>query len=180
MSGSHLDYDSFWRAKTSGKSTREALGFLGMEHNVALDVSSEWVRIVEDSYWLQFDAVHGFVFDLMDSLSGKNVYVLTARRNKHLVDNQIRRLGIFGYLEAVSVVSPLNAIQEKAEQLKRLGADVFIGDTVSDAAAAKMAAVDFVGVSWGQHDGRYLLREGCGCVVNEPDELKIHLLRQRL
>lgn len=59
--------------------------------------------------------------------------------------------------------------------LGAMGASVddalYIGDSDVDAATAKNAGVDFVGVGWGLRDAELLRRCGAICVVDEADEL---------
>lgn len=167
-----VDLDVVWQLKSSGKSTKQALMCLGIEECLASKIVVEWTRLIESPYWLQLDRTHDFVFDLLEFLEGKEIYLLTARKNPYWLRHELRRLKITKYFSEVYVVSPENVTEEKAGQLRHCKADIFIGDTVSDALAAQKANVEFVGVNWGQHNERHLSESGCGHVIGDPRSLK--------
>jgi phosphoglycolate phosphatase len=60
----------------------------------------------------------------------------------------------------VHCVAPARTVQEKAQVLRAEGADFFVGDAESDAAAAQAAGVPFAGVTTGQRSAGYLARHG--------------------
>lgn len=167
-----VDLDLVWQLKSAGRSTKQTLLFLGVEEFWASKIAIEWGKIIETPYWLQLDGVHDFVFDFLRSLRDRKIILLTARKNSHWLHHELRRLRISRYFDEVCVVSPENAVEGKTNQLARCKADVFVGDTVSDAMAARKANVEFLGVTWGQHDEGALVDNGCSRVINDPLELK--------
>lgn len=170
-----VDLDLIWQFKRSGESTKQALINSGIEESCASNLVADWVRLIETPYWLNYDRSHEFIFDFFDFLSGRDVYLLTARKDFYFLHYELRRLRLNGYFRAVYVVSPENATEEKSQLLCRYKPDLFIGDTVSDLLASKKAECEFIGVTWGLHEEQYLLSGGWGQVVGDPYSLK-HIL----
>ena len=62
--------------------------------------------------------------------------MLTARRERFFLLQQLDRLGLSRQIDELIVVPPTEAAERKAEALRKLKPLTFIGDTESDAAAA--------------------------------------------
>ena len=84
--------------------------------------------------------------------------MLTARRDAAAVREQVARSGLPA--ARVLVVEPRRAAPEKAAVLRELAAVGLVGDTESDAAAAREAGVAFAAVGGGQRDPRFLEERG--------------------
>lgn len=154
-----LDAERFWRDKRSGASTLAA--FAAQERPGAEREADAWTAAVEDPEWLELDAVlpaaHAALAELRRR--GARPLVITARRSADAVRRQVaERFG--GELSEVHVVSPADAAGAKAALLAELGVHGFVGDTESDALAAKHAGVPFAAVESGQRSRAFLAGRG--------------------
>jgi len=163
-----LDVDAVWRLKRGGVSTTDAMVLLGVVAERAATIMTRWAVEIESLFWLRFDTLIPSALATLQQLSdqGDSVLLLTARARPDLLHQQVAALGLRPYFAGVTVVSPLSARADKARELARWGADVFIGDSESDLGAAVDAGVPFVTVDGGQRDGSLLAGLGCP-VVNE-------------
>lgn len=156
--------------KKNGIVTKESLAFFGLNEYVILSITSEWIDIIESPYWLQLDRTHEFVEELFKHSHGRELALLTARRHVHWLYQELCRLRIASFFSHIEVVSPNNAAEEKAFFLREYKPDLFVGDTVSDALAARKARIPFCAVTWGQHDRAHLIRES-RFILDNPSEL---------
>eukprot|EP00439_Symbiodinium_sp_Y106_P088270 s1_g806.t1 len=166
------DGDKFWAFKRDGLSTHDAALKLGLTSEDAAHVATRWVREIEDAYWLQFDSVYDDVNEFLRLLWRHDVsfFVLTARRNKYLLKQQILRLAFLSDTEII-VVTPQEAATQKAEVLRSRGAALFIGDSESDLKAAKIADVAFGAVGRGQRNAKFLMASGADRVSDSLLEI---------
>lgn len=154
--GHTLDADRFWAQKRRRQTTLAAYLACGLSEGQAADAARAWGEHIEDDVWLAQDPLLPRVDEaltLAESLAIP-VKVLTARRRPDAVRAQLEHLGLLPRLAALHVVDPRRAELEKAELL--VGADLFIGDTESDAEAARLAGVPFIAVSSGLRDAETL------------------------
>jgi phosphoglycolate phosphatase-like HAD superfamily hydrolase len=159
------DLDAFWRAKTTGASTVDALIGLGVSEADALAVARRWVEVVEDADLLALDPP---VADLEAALAaianaGAEFAIVTARRDADAVRAQVDALGLRP-AAGVHVVAPVTAARDKAVVLAELEAIGFAGDTESDASAAAIAGVPFAAVAGGQREEHWLAARVAGPV----------------
>jgi phosphoglycolate phosphatase-like HAD superfamily hydrolase len=151
-----LDGRRFWAAKRMGATTRAALAAQGIEDETA---AAAWSAAIEDPEWLRLDAVLPGAVAAVERAraAAREPLVLTARRDAAAVREQVSRSGLPA---RVLVVDPRRAAPEKAAALRELAAVGLVGDTESDAAAAREAGVAFAAVGSGQRDPRFLEERG--------------------
>lgn len=149
---SAFDSAAFWEAKRAGASTLAALRTLGFTHHTASLIATEWALCIEDESWIAYDVLIPGALRALEQIAsaGLGAIVLTARRNARGVARQLTVMGITPWLIHTIVVSPFRAVEDKARVLIDLMPQAFIGDSESDAAAAKRAGVPFLAVSTGQ------------------------------
>jgi phosphoglycolate phosphatase-like HAD superfamily hydrolase len=165
------DPDGFWAAKRAGRTTAEALRRLGLDDSRAEEVAARWVEIVEDDDLLGHDRPLPGAAEALRAArrAGRRLVLLTARRRAAAVGRQLAALGLYDHFDAVAVVPPAEAAPAKAQLLRAERAATFIGDTESDAAAARMAQVPFLAVTGGQRSADYLERRvGCPLYPDLP------------
>jgi phosphoglycolate phosphatase len=162
-----LDGDAFWELKRNGHNTRSALEHLGYASDTARDVAERWAAAIEAPDWLRLDAWLPGAKEALQRLQddGMAVHILTARRHADAVRDQCRILGLASFATAIHVVDPAHAATAKAALLTQ--AVAFIGDSESDADAARLAGVAFVGVTGGQRSPAFL--SGHGITELHPD-----------
>jgi phosphoglycolate phosphatase len=164
-----LDPERFWADKRMGATTRAALEAQGIAPDEARAAADAWVARIEDVRWLRVDAVLPGAAAAVAAVraAGLEPMVLTARRDAQAVRAQIAATGL--EVGRVVVVDPRRAADEKAAALQETGAVGLVGDSESDAAAARAAGVPFAAVGSGQRDPRFLRERGIAPVY--PDVL---------
>lgn len=165
--GHTLDRRAFWSHKRQGAANLGALRSCGFGDDAAADMNSLWIHDVERLPWLLLDRpVEGTEQALIRLRArGMRLHVFTARRARSMVRLQIERLGWRDLFDEIVVVSPHDAAAQKAEALRRANCEHFIGDTESDAAAAKVAGITFTALSSGMRCAEYLTRHAVSDVA---------------
>lgn len=157
-----LDEVRFWAIKRSGATTRLALQALLPDRATADAIAADWHDRIESAAWLELDQPLPGVVACLDDLleKGFELSMLTARTNRQGVDATIDRLGWRHIFSRIKVVAAESASSQKATVLSHWKPIAFVGDTESDAVAASLAGVPFVGLSTGQRDATWLAEQG--------------------
>lgn len=172
--GINFDVDRLWQMKQSGASNLIALRELDVDEMLASKIDTVWRCQIESSYWLSLDRLFDDVFSCLQDLkrSGANLHLITARKSKHLLNQQLIRLRLVDFFSTITCVSPFDAVNEKERVLNEVHPIYFIGDSETDFNASVLANVEFLGVSTGQRSKEYLANLGVG---NIADSLSSHL-----
>lgn len=149
--------DRYWAAKRDGASNLSALQALG--HPAAAARSAAWLQQIERWPWLGFDRP---LPGVMEALSARRhrVVVLTARRERFFLEQQLDRLGLAGWIDTLVVVPPSQAARAKAQELKALQPVAFVGDSESDAEAAAASGTPFLPLDCGMRSADFWRRQG--------------------
>lgn len=151
--GLHIDTTDLVKFKSTGKNNIDFLIKNGIEKYDAENIQKKWIEKIEDECYLETDVLYENVCDMLSALSQKNdLYLLTARKNQESVLSQLKKFGLNDFFEEILVVSPDNVVENKSRLLLHFGISEFIGDTILDYNAAKMAGIDFYAVKHGFHD----------------------------
>lgn len=144
--------------KRKGKSNFDYLISKGVSELLAKKVQNEWISIIENNKFLKGDHLYPNSIEMLEKYASNNDLILvTARKNKTHLLEQIKLLGIDKYFVSVYVVKPGNSsINDKAIILKENKVCLMIGDTVNDYKAACIAGVRFVHVNHGFHSKELL------------------------
>jgi phosphoglycolate phosphatase-like HAD superfamily hydrolase len=158
-----------WMLKRNGLSNIDILNSAGFQSSLAIEIQREWISQVEENYWLSFDRVLPGVIDFLENLASKsrNLYLISARKSRRNLQNQLKQLDLTRFFNDVFCVDPSNTSLEKSEILSQLRIDIFIGDTETDALAASIASCNFIGVSSGQRSIHYLKRYGVNNIKSD-------------
>ena len=147
--------ERWWDAKRDGADTERALCELGFAPEPARELAAAWRARIEDPATLRLDPLLPGVVDALEALAAPPL-VLTARRYADRVQEQFRALGLDRLANGLVVVDPAEAAEAKGRALREHGARAFVGDTESDAEAARLAGVAFAAVCTGQRSRAYL------------------------
>lgn len=142
----------YWAAKREGASNLQALRTLG--HPAPQARAAAWAREIEHWPWLGFDRLLPQVAETLAARPHR-VTVLTARRERFFLQQQLDRLGLTPLIDDLIVVGPEQASQAKAEWLARLQPLAFVGDAESDADAAHAAGTPFLALSCGMRSTEF-------------------------
>jgi phosphoglycolate phosphatase-like HAD superfamily hydrolase len=160
--GIGLELSEFWNLKRHGHSTLSAACYLGFEKNIAVELSKDWIALVETPYWLSLDTVFDDVRKVLWFLRqiGYRITVLTARQNRYWLTVQLNNTGLTQTIDELHIVNPTAAVAMKAQYLQLVKPSLFVGDSESDFRAAQVAGIRFCAVTRGQRDGRFLESHG--------------------
>lgn len=160
--GVEIDPKQVWQTKRSGRSNRQLLTEMALDHDMIEAVVKGWLHEVETTYWLSLDIPFADTFEVLEavaSLTGRPV-LITARQNERLMRQQIMQSGLDDFFSEIYCVRPTHAAPDKAKILGKLAVKGFVGDSESDLNAAQNANVPFYGVSTGQRCKSFLISRG--------------------
>ena len=143
--GISLDISDLIEFKRKGKNNIEYLVSKGIKESLAKEIQQEWIKNIENHGFLETDKLYSDAIDRLEKYSKENDLILvTARSNAELARQQIQKNGVAKYFKNIFIVSTgKNASKEKAKILKEQKAILMIGDTSSDAQAAREANIAF-------------------------------------
>lgn len=155
--GINLDATDLVSFKTEGHNNIAWLLSNEIAEDVAKEINSEWISLIENEDYLKNDVLYPDVLGTLQKLSKENdLYLVTARNNKEGALKQINELGINQYFSHIFVVESNSETPAlKAKYLSEIGADVFVGDTESDYKAALIAKCEFKAMVWGFRSKKY-------------------------
>lgn len=156
--GLELDISQFWSAKREGATTAFAIKMQGADVRLADSLSKLWVDQIETDAWLRMDRVLPGVRNSLHIAveMGFKLHMVTARAREQALRRQLRWLSLETFFDHVKVVSPRDPSLQKANYLSAIMPVVYIGDSESDAAAARAAQIKFLAVSSGQRTATYM------------------------
>jgi phosphoglycolate phosphatase-like HAD superfamily hydrolase len=162
-----LEGSEFWSLKREGASTRDAAIALGIPANLARRMSDEWIRMAEEPFWLGLDRCFDDTLPELRRIGtlGIERVLLTARTHRWWLLAELKRLRLDRVIDRVIVVNPARASEEKAQALGELEPLGFVGDTESDARAAKSSEVSFAAVDSGQRSRAFLSQHGIAAIA---------------
>lgn len=145
-----LDTSSLMRKKKEGASTFEYLIANNVEEIKAKVISKKWIESIELARFIENDRLYPGTREMLLKLFQKSdIYLLTARKDKKLVESQLRKLHILDFFKEIIVVDPVNSAIEKAKYLELIRPELFVGDTETDKLAADRTSIDFYPVNYG-------------------------------
>lgn len=157
-----FDSAEYMEYKANGHSGRSYLiDQLGIDKNTATDISNEWVRLIEDEEYMEMDELYPDTVEFLDAvkMKGYPILFLTARKNRTNTLKQLERLGIKEYAEAVYIVSPDRATEEKIEvimtYLESGKEPIIVGDTENEYDTAYSAGINYFVLNRGFRSKQY-------------------------
>ena len=158
--GITLDITDLVSFKRNGKNNVDFLQQKGLSLEVAQKIQQDWICHIEDDIYLKQDCVYPTAKKMLESYNLDERILVTARKDKQLLLQQLQDVGLSSYFSQVYVVTPgKDASRAKAKILQETGAVRFIGDTASDWEAAQLAGCQFEHLDHGFHDKNIVLGE---------------------
>jgi phosphoglycolate phosphatase-like HAD superfamily hydrolase len=153
-----LNVDDLIEFKSFGKNNIDYLVSKGMDTGTATEIQKKWIENIESDKYLALDVLYDDALDLLNKYSAENDLILiTARSNVDGLYKQIDKFNLRKYFSDIFVVQPgKTAAASKAEILKLQNAILMIGDTSSDAEAAKISGIKFLFHENGFHDKKII------------------------
>jgi len=168
-----LDRNEYWRLKRRRTPARGIFTSSGASSGQE-ELQRVWVARVEEPRYLALDFVHDGVNTALSSWTnaGLRLFLVTLRRNRYGLQEELERLELSRYFERMAVCDPTLGARGKASEAARIAPDVdfrraaWIGDTEVDAnAAAILGCAKLYLVTCGIRDEPYLRSLNTGEVV---------------
>lgn len=167
-----LDTADYLSCKCQGMSTFQWLISKGLDSSTASYISTQWKERIESNDLLSQDRLYPNCIDFLLRLSRiSSLHLVTARANSQNLYGQLQSLGIYGYFESVSVVSPSKGENSKLEVINKIHPDYVIGDTETDFKAAQFSGAEFLAFTHGFRSPDYLKSIGCSRLFNSFSEV---------
>jgi phosphoglycolate phosphatase-like HAD superfamily hydrolase len=157
-----IDQDQFWEKKRQGANNLAVLRESGIDANLISMIDGIWRNEIESQFWLILDQKINHRFDELQSLRSMDcrTFLISARKQPQNLYQQIAMMNLESNFDEIICVDPSNKVREKANFLRSLEIDLFVGDTETDFESSQMANVEFNGVSTGQRTFKFLKQAG--------------------
>ena len=167
------DFAGYLPFKTNGGSTfRYLTERAGYAEDIAKQVSRQWVERIETPAYLAMDALYPDTMAFLRELCAAGtveLILVSARQNRELLTEQLRKFQIDGFFANVFCVFPQHAADEKSTVLARLDDVVIsIGDTEVDCLAAARNGIPFYALNRGFRSAAYWERQGVASYSEFP------------
>lgn len=175
-----IGIDAYWRKKRERCDRRVLLSMSGAE-GIYDDFLAAWLRLIESPEALELDKVQDGAIDCLIDWKKKKIELLlvTMRKNKQALEEQLKRLGLRPLLDGVLVCDHADGGLGKADAVRKMYSGqkikkdaVWIGDTEVDWEAAKSIGCNIVLISNGLRSEEYLTSLGDALVVPSIASLK--------
>lgn len=172
-----FEYDQWWELKRNGFSTSRALVSMGFNEELSERLAKLWVENIENFEWSYLDMPFDDSIEILSLIKelGHRSYILTARRNRLTLDQQVWRFSFDRYIDKLFMVDPSNAASSKAVILKEIGPRFYVGDTESDLQSSKISETPFIGLNRGQRSQLFLKERSAGKICNNLLEIVPYL-----
>lgn len=165
--------DVYWESKKALVNRRELLE-LSNAGSIYDEYLSNWLSLIETKDLLALDKVQEGALGCLQAWKslGVNLVLVTLRKNKDAVQEQLQLQGISTFLDTILVcdhvsggLGKANAVRECQNVQVMPGESVWIGDTEVDWEAARSLGVDIILVENGLRNKAYLEQMQGGTVV---------------
>ncbi len=159
-----LTKEEYWSKKRDRTPIHILLDCLKSD-NLVFSYNENWISEIEKDSMLKHDKIFPYAKDILEYLSNKYaLFLVTFRRRKESVLDEICKFGIKKYFKDIFVVSSENKEEEhfisKYNAIKNSSSfcskSLFIGDTEIDIKAAKLLGIKSVGVLSGIRNRGYM------------------------
>lgn len=153
------DYMEYKRMGNSGKQYLKEE--LGLTKEISDAISMEWVKSIEDEEYMDLDELYPDTVEFLDALKQKQykIIFLSARHNRTNTLKQLEKFGIKEYADAIYVVSPERATEEKLEVImtyQESGKEtIIVGDTENEYDTAYAAGINYFVLNRGFRSKEY-------------------------
>ncbi len=150
--GIKKDISDLVQYKSSGCSGKDYLLSRGISEDLAIQIQSRWIELIEEDKFLIKDILYSETISFLTKCKSKGVktVLITSRKYADKVHEQIDALNLRELLSDVFVVvSGKGAHIQKSRILQTICPNLYVGDTEVDYQAAMSAKVPFLAISHG-------------------------------
>lgn len=164
FNGTPLTQDEYWSMKRTAISWNDILKSSNVPNHFNNDFMSLFIKLIESKDYLKIDKPFNFTLEVLDALyTDNNLVLVSFRRNRHELINQLEKLGLSQYFKAIlsgHAKTKKSVLSKKAEIIKDYmsidKAAVIVGDTEADVSAGKFLGITTVSVYSGIRNKNYL------------------------
>ena len=156
---SKLTKKEYWNLKRHKNSHKMILSQLfSYDENFIAQFEKKWMHLIEADEFLIKDVLYPGVREVLSALRNTySLYVVTARQFSEKVDEELRRLGILDFFEAIFVTKQKVSKEELIRtHFYPTSNDIFVGDTGKDVQTAKACGIQSIAVAHGFMDKEVL------------------------
>lgn len=156
---SKLTKKEYWDLKRHKNSHKMILSQLfSYDENFIAQFEKKWMHLIEADEFLIKDVLYPGVREVLSALRNTySLYVVTARQFPEKVDEELRRLGILDFFEAIFVTKQKVSKEELIRtHFYPTSNDIFVGDTGKDVQTAKACGIQSIAVAHGFMDKEVL------------------------
>lgn len=159
-----IELESYWEKKRALLNRRELLE-LSSASSIYDEYLAEWLSLIESKELLALDKVQEGAIDCLQAWKslGVNLVLVTLRKNKEAVEEQLHLQGLAEFLDTILVCDHVSGGLGKANAVRKCQDvqilpenSVWIGDTEVDWEAARSLGVDIILVENGLRNKTYL------------------------
>jgi phosphoglycolate phosphatase-like HAD superfamily hydrolase len=159
-----IDKEKYWRKKKNRINLRELLSLSGAE-SIYNEYLTLWLALIESAEALSFDKLQNGAMSCLKTWKsmGVEVYLVTMRRNKSALEEQLNLTGIKEYINALFVsdhaeggAGKAKVVQGKFRRTQLEEHAIWIGDTEADWDAAQSLGCNIYLVANGLRSTKYL------------------------
>lgn len=156
--------NEYWREKRARRNRRELLKLSGAEE-IHDDFIAAWLALIESPEVLALDKLQEGAVDCLRGWKEqkKDLIVVTMRKDRQALDDQLRTFALYPLLDAVLVCDHAQGGAGKAAEVRKMypnirfeGNTLWVGDTEVDWEAARSLGCNIVLISNGLRSQEYL------------------------
>lgn len=158
--GNPLDKSTYWGLKRAKTDWPSILAKSGINAGKLQDYLKRFIELIEQPRYLKLDQLFPFTNDVLNSLGGYELFLVSLRRHEDRLVDELRWLGLYErFSKVITGHTEGEGYELKVTMLKQLIGNehaIVIGDTEADVRAAQAVGATSVAVLSGIRDGAYL------------------------
>lgn len=175
-----LTYDEYWEIKREGITQQDLLcQYYGYNLQRCSEFKDLWLQKIEEPFRLEQDFLVDGIIDVLSTVKSKHsLFLITNRQSREYTFDEITKLGIIDYFDAVFVTEQKMGKVELLRSVVSINqSDVLVGDAVEDISYANKLGVISCSVSWGVASFSRLVSHSPQIVSSDVQELLRFLMQ---
>lgn len=157
-----LSKEEFWNQKRRGRKIAELLPETSSKEFIQ-KFMDEWLKRIEDWYYLRYDSLLRESLDILSTLKDKdNLILVTLRNNKENLLWELNNFGLTSYFKEILVDSSVRLknkvplIKDYIERCSKENNFIIVGDTEADISTGKDIGILTIAVTYGIRSKEFL------------------------
>lgn len=174
--GNPLDKSTYWGLKRAKTDWPSILAKSGIDAGKLQDYLKRFIELIEQPRYLKLDQLFPFTNDVLNSLDGYELFLVSLRRHEDRLVDELRWLGLYErFSKVITGHTEGEGYELKVKIIHRLtGSEpaTVVGDTEADVLAAKEAGKTSVAVLSGIRNEDHLRSLDPDFVIEDISKLK--------